>query len=278
MLRILIEKDHQNTHTKISNCLCSKIPQKFTTITQDANCILLKIGLPKSIRLNRKKKLLKLLNIAVDQTVNYTLTQATMDITKDYASKLSNLSVADRSCVANEAFIRITKTNQFNAQRHNKASWYSVIKKRIMKNMLESGIFAISAFIRFRINDYKEYIGRIVEHLGKLKINELKYLEFISSLQCFVESRRSVIDEVTINVNEDSYSLTDSNGKAIDISKYKNMLDKDTDKEDLLMSVLLTLAPKQIILNADESFMDSDFFASLVNVFAGRLKASYNAK
>ena len=278
MLRILIEKEKTNNHTKICKYLLKGIPHRFCVVSEDENCILLKIGLPKSIKMYRKRRLMRLINIAVEETVEYILTQVTADVATKCACNISKLNSTDQKRIANEAILQISKTNRINAKRHNKSSWYYQIKHRILKNMLESGVFALSAFVRFRINDYKEYVCRTVENLGQLKLNELKYFEFISSLQCFVESRPCEIDEVVITVNDDSYMLTDSRGNAIDVSKYKNMLDRDIDKEDLLLSILLTMAPKTVTLNADKSFMDSDFFASLVNIFGARLKASYIAK
>ncbi|MBE5818668.1 MAG: hypothetical protein E7312_06385 [Clostridiales bacterium] len=278
MLRILIEKEKSNEQAKILGCLLKGIPQKFCALSEDANCILLKIGLPKSIRINRRRRLIRLINTAVEETVEYILTQVTADIAAKCVANVTKLNPNDQKAVEKEAVLQICKSNRSDAKRHVKASWYSRIKRRVLKNMLESSVFAISAFIRFRINDYKEYVCRTVDHISQLKMNELKYFEFISSLQHFVESRACEIDEVVITVNDDSYSLTDSNGNAIDVSKYKNMLDKDIDKEDLLLSILLTMAPKTVTLNADESFMDSDFFASLVNIFGSGLKASYITK
>lgn len=278
MLRILIEKEKTNNHTIICRYLLKGIPNRFCVVSEDENCILLKIGLPKSIKMYRKRRLMRLINIAVEETVEYILTQVTADVATKCACNISKLSLAHQKQISNEAILQISKANRINAKRRNRSSWYFQIKHRVLKNMLESRVFALSAFIRFRINDYKEYVCRTVEDLGQLKLNELKYFEFISSLQYFVESRPCEIDEVVITVNDDSYMLTDSRGNAIDVSKYKNMLDRDIDKEDLLLSILLTMAPKAVTLNADKSFMDSDFFASLVNIFGSRLKASYLEK
>lgn len=158
---------------------------------------------------------------------------------------------------------------------NKKNNWKVVLYERIIGNMLESGIFAVNSFIRFRLNDYVDYVNNIINKALKKISGEIKYMEFIGSLQSIVDKRNPKLFEMKINVDKKGYTLTDGNDDPIDISLYETAKKEGIDKEDLLIGILLVAAPVRILVSAEDSFFNTSLFSTMSNIFGDRLIVDY---
>lgn len=277
MLKLLIEKDKTKFSENIINYIESKLPQNCIKKSENQKYTILYISIPDNIKTHRRKKTARLIHSTVNALVYYIVTFQTNLFIKDTVTSVHFISCNDvdsnKICnIVREDLIK--KVLPLHYKKHK--SWYHVLYQRVLQNMLENGIFAVNAFIRFRIHDYKHFVQEYTLTTIERYNRENKYIEFIESLQYFVDSRISKLKEIIVNVNECEYVLTDCNGTPIDISLYERLCEPETDKEDLLMGILLAIAPKKIILHADEGFFDSDFFSSLTNIFGNRLQVCYS--
>lgn len=277
VLKLLIEKDKTKISDELPIFIENKITQCHIKKSEDKKYILLCISLPCTVKKHKRRKNAKLVQSIVNIIVQYIILNITKRFVKETISSLrfiyGNEINTDKICgmICNDIVNKI----RFEMRRKKYENWYFTLFNRILKNMLESGIFAVNAFIRFRMDDYKGFVHEFTLSAIERCHRENKYMEFIESLQYFVDSRTSRLKEIVINTDSNEYTLTDGNGMPIDISVYEQLLNEDTNKEDLLMGILLTVAPQKIILNADEGFYDSDFFSSLSNIFGNRLQTNY---
>ena len=112
---------------------------------------------------------------------------------------------------------------------------------------------------------------------------EKEYNEFIKLLKYFVDIQDCKLEEVNIIVQRNgSYEVKDSKG--LDI--FKDFLNEITDIaeegiiniEDIIISGLITNAPKKIKIYNEEYCINKEFIQTIKSVFGERVEAhrSYN--
>lgn len=280
MIKLLIEKDKTKISDEILKLIENKIPRTFIKKQEDKKYILLYISLESNTKKYRRKKSAKLISSTASVIAQYIITHMTKRFASETLSSMHFITCngLDKDRICNIVCDDIIKNIRYDLKHKKSNNRYSILYRRILKNMLECDIFAVNAFIRFRIDDYKGFIHEYTLSAVERFNRENKYIEFIESLQYFVDTRASKINEIVITVDSCGYTLTDSYGTPIDISLYEQAKDDNTDKEDLLMGILLTAVPKKITVCADEGFYDSDFFSSLTNIFGNRLQTYYTSE
>lgn len=280
MLKLLIEKDKTKISDELTYFIERRIPQTHIKKSEDRKYILFCISLPSSVKKRKRRRNAKLIQSTVNIIVQYIMLNVTKRFAKETLSSVSFISDnginTDKIC--GMVCDGIIKKTRLEIRRKKQDNWYFTLYNRILQNMLESGIFAVNAFIRFRMDDYKGFVHELTISAIERCNRENRYMDFIESLRYFVDSRTCRLKEIIINADSNGYTLTDGNGMPIDMSTYEPLLNDNTDKEDLLMGILLTFAPQKIILHADEGFYDSDFFSSLTNIFGNRLQTTYSAE
>ena len=106
---------------------------------------------------------------------------------------------------------------------------------------------------------------------------EREYEEFIRLLKYFVSIQENRPPAVNVLVRaEGVYELFDSNGR--NITK-KCLMEFLTDEnvisevnfDDLLISMLITLAPKKIIVHGSEKITNKELFLTIERVFEGEV-------
>lgn len=122
------------------------------------------------------------------------------------------------------------------------------------------------------ILELEEAVDRAVDDL----LVEKEYTEFIKLLRYFVDIQEPKYDEVHVLMKEDKrYTLLDSKLRIInnDILEdlAKEISDKEISHDDLLISSLITLAPKRITIHQFDKFQNSELLNTINNVFTGRV-------
>jgi len=165
----------------------------------------------------------------------------------------------------------------------NKSSkgWLGIIQKRIREHLSHSHNFTLSAFISFRAYDLREHVASVINEALALLNAEREYEEFISVMQFLVENSKPVIPCVHLYPHKENFELKDSNGNTIPYQKPQSLAlqdNKSENSDDVLISTLIAVSPKEIYIHADNSFLTSDVFAIINNIFPERISLCYDDK
>lgn len=153
-------------------------------------------------------------------------------------------------------------------------------KSRILQKLLEflrtNNKIIIDGFIRFRL---KEYINELRDAADKAVddfLMEREYREFIQLLKYFVEYQEPKVELVHVMIKAGGvFKLFDENNQSIK-SEYlegfiMDLVDSEINYEDLLISALITIAPKKITLHYKNDGAYSATLETIRNVFTGRV-------
>ncbi|HZK34761.1 MAG TPA: putative sporulation protein YtxC, partial [Bacillota bacterium] len=155
----------------------------------------------------------------------------------------------------------------------------SRVWKRIKDHLASNNELVLEGFIRFRMKDFicelEDAVDRAVDDL----LIEKEYTEFIKLLRYFVEIQEPKVEEVHVLMREDKkYTLLDSNLYIInnDILEdlAKEISDKEISYDDLLISSLITIAPRKITIHQFDKFQNAELLNTINNVFDGRVTMS----
>ena len=145
---------------------------------------------------------------------------------------------------------------------------YSMVISKIHDYLKEESNLNIEGFINFRLREYISVIGENVEKAVNEYINECEYNYIIKALTMHVEFQEALVESVEIICYEDCYVVNDSDGKNIIIIYLF---------DDVLLDVLLTLAPNSIVIKNHELFINKELLKTLCNVFNNRVSLGLNS-
>ncbi|MDD2554629.1 MAG: putative sporulation protein YtxC [Desulfotomaculaceae bacterium] len=160
-------------------------------------------------------------------------------------------------------------------------------KSRILEKLLDflqnNNRIIIEGFIRFRL---KEYIGELKEAADRAVddfLIEREYREFIHLLKYFVEIQESKIDSVHVLIRGGGvFKLFDDSMEPVRSYYLEgyivDLTDNEINYEDLLISALITIAPKEITLHYKNKNSFSAPLDTIKNVFTGRVKECRGCK
>ncbi|WAM32403.1 putative sporulation protein YtxC [Caldicellulosiruptor naganoensis] len=128
---------------------------------------------------------------------------------------------------------------------------YEIIKKIL--DFLDSNFeFNFEGFLTFRLKEYLKIIENIIEDVANKYFFEREYIQFVNLLRYFVGIQNAKIDLVHVLPDEKAYILYDKEFKEIK-DEFFEMLSKNLrlnlSKEDILLSRLISLSPRQVIFH-----------------------------
>lgn len=140
----------------------------------------------------------------------------------------------------------------------------------------ENSEININGFIRFRMKELREEIEEVINKVIENYMVEKEYKEFVKLLKYFVDIQESKIDEMHIIIKEDGkYLIKDKESNDIFIEFMKELaeskIDTDAKMEDILISGLITNAPKKLIIHGKENCINKEFINTISNVFENRV-------
>ena len=135
----------------------------------------------------------------------------------------------------------------------------------------------LKGFITFRLKSYIIGLQDIVERGVEDFLMDKEYNEFIKLLKYFVDIQEAKIDVIHIVLEEDyKYKLYDKYGHLIDNDYLKmiaaEMIDKDINYEDLLISSLITIAPNKIFIHQISKLQSLELIKTISRVFFNKVK------
>ena len=151
----------------------------------------------------------------------------------------------------------------------------SIIEK-IKECINENQELNIEGFITFRMRKLRSDIERIIDKVVERYMVEREYKEFVKLLKYFVEIQECKIEEINIIIEENNNYIV-KNGKGKDL--YHDFINEimqeqgnvDLNMEDVLISGLITSAPKNINIYGKENCTNKEFLDTIENVFGNRV-------
>ena len=148
----------------------------------------------------------------------------------------------------------------------------NIIVKSLMEYFESSNTIILDGFINFRLKEYMKDLEEIVEKAVDNFLMEREYREFIRLLKYFVDIQEPKYENVHIIANnQGTYNLFDDKKKEITndcIREYLNEISENgINYDDLLVSSLITLAPKKITIHNILHFKNKELLETIRNIF-----------
>lgn len=152
------------------------------------------------------------------------------------------------------------------------------IHTKIRECIEENREININGFITFRMRELREDIENIIEKVVEKYMVEKEYREFIKLLKYFVDIQESKVEEINIVLEGNrNYKVFDGYGMDVLSEFMTELVDSklgvDANVEDVIISGLITNAPRNIIIHNESLCTNVEFLDTIRNVFGDRVKA-----
>ncbi|MHB1405983.1 MAG: sporulation protein YtxC [Desulfitobacteriaceae bacterium] len=126
--------------------------------------------------------------------------------------------------------------------------------EQILSSLNSAQFFDVEGFLRFRANQYKEELDKVVSYAVDDYVLQKEYLEFIRLLKYFLDTQTPRLETLHVVINSfGNFHLYNEQG----VKVTQDFLDdapldgqnSDFSYEDLLISSLIAAAPKQVVLH-----------------------------
>ena len=149
------------------------------------------------------------------------------------------------------------------------------IEKRVKKYFEETkkNEIILDGFLNFRLQDHKKAWEDMLKRVVQGYILEKDYRDFISILRYFVSMKKPIKRLVNLKYKDNKYVLSDEDDNEIDCKAYESKLGLKSgmSASDLILSMLINLAPEKIMLYDYKDFPDKKFVVTVKNVFSKRV-------
>lgn len=166
---------------------------------------------------------------------------------------------------------RLLEENKFTFREKN------IINTEIADFLEHNKDILVDGFVNFRLGFLKNIADGIIEKSIEDFTAEKEYKEFIKILQYFIDIQEPKLDLVNVVIKKEEYKLFDKNNKLIESEFFTDIMnelvEEGISRDDLLISSLITIAPKKLIIHADDDCKNKDIIKILQSVFSD--KASF---
>lgn len=154
-------------------------------------------------------------------------------------------------------------------------------KSKILQKLLEylsvNNQLVVDGFIKFRLKEYISELEESVERAVDDFIMDREYKEFIRLLKYFVDIQEPRVELIHVTMAPSgAFQLRDKDRQVIESDYLDGMLidqaGSEINYEDLLVSALITLAPKEVVLHIKDDGQYDNTVTTLKNVFANRVQ------
>ncbi len=141
----------------------------------------------------------------------------------------------------------------------------------------EDSFMLLDGFVAFRLKEYETLLGAAIKQLVEECITRHEYENFISLLKYFVNIQEPRPKLTHIYVLPDGrYELFSEQGENITKKCLSDFVDTDDIPEnanfdDLLISMLITLAPKNIVVHNHKEIKNKELFTTITRVFDDKM-------
>ena len=121
----------------------------------------------------------------------------------------------------------------------------------------------------------RDKLGEIVDKAVDSYMMDLEYQEFIRVLRYFVDVQEAQVEEVHVIIGDgENFKIRDAKGKVISNHYLENFMLRSMDDinyEDLLISALITIAPRNVMLHMSGTPREQGVVQTIQHVFEGRV-------
>lgn len=151
------------------------------------------------------------------------------------------------------------------------------IRRRILSYLENNGHLVIEGFIKFRLKDYCRHLEQVVERAVDDYITEREYREFVNLLRYFVAIQEPRVESIHVLVlGSGMFKIFDSADQALSPTSVPGMsvdvIRTELNYEDLLLSALITIAPRMITLHLADPVEGQGLASLLRAIFGDRLR------
>ena len=151
-----------------------------------------------------------------------------------------------------------------------------IILEKIKVCIEENAELNVKGFITFRMKELREDIEDIIDRIVEEYMVDKEYKEFVKLLKYFVDIQDSKIEKINIYIQDNGeYILKDGYGNDIfqefikEIAECK--IETEAKIEDIIISGLITNAPKKVIIHKKEKCLNKEFVETIINVFGEKV-------
>ncbi|MCX7842995.1 MAG: putative sporulation protein YtxC [Clostridia bacterium] len=152
----------------------------------------------------------------------------------------------------------------------------NVIVRKLFEYFERSNSLILDGFVNFRLKEYMKDLEEIVEKAVDDFLMEREYKEFIRLLRYFVDIQESKFDIIHVMVgNDNKYVILNETLREITnecIQEFANEISEgEVNYDDLLVSSLITMAPRKLILHGTGRFKNKELLETIKNVFSEKV-------
>jgi putative sporulation protein YtxC len=146
---------------------------------------------------------------------------------------------------------------------------------QILSCLDHSSVFDIEGFLHFRAQEYKSEVNKAVEYALDEYVIEKEYMDFILLLKHFVDSQKPRLECLHVGMTtQGKFHLYNNEGVKVThqfLEDYQLDNVHELGYEDLLVSALIAVAPRQITLHIRyEGYIDT--LKTIRSVFGDRVR------
>ncbi|WP_130807428.1 putative sporulation protein YtxC [Senegalia massiliensis] len=174
-------------------------------------------------------------------------------IKKELANKDIYFKDVDIDNICNKSLYYIEKEYKDYNLIKPRLSKKAKINKLLLDYLSQNNCINIEGFINFRLKFLRNFIKSTVDDIIQEFILEKEFEDFINMLKYFMEIQTPKFEIVNIFFVKDGYLLYDNDMKIIDNNYLKQIAEEmeynEMGYDDLLISSLITIAPKKVIVH-----------------------------
>lgn len=151
-----------------------------------------------------------------------------------------------------------------------------LIKQCILNFLSNNSYMHLSGFIQFRLTEYKNLLSELIEkNINDIKIQN-EYKEFIAMLKFFVDTQKNRAPKLHVIFEKDGdYTILNEYNKNITDDCFKDFINDNKNRilsnEDLLISSLISLAPKKIIIHLTNQNYNKKILSTIEQIFTNKV-------
>lgn len=154
-----------------------------------------------------------------------------------------------------------------------------LIKQNILEYLTDNSYLNLSGFIRFRLAGYKKMLVELIQKVVEDYKLQKEYKEFIDMLKFFVETQKNRCPKLHIIFEENGeYLILNERNKNITKSCFEEFTEtkeqNNLNNEDVLISSLITLAPKKVFLHFESENYNKKIVNTIEQIFENKVSVS----
>ncbi len=153
------------------------------------------------------------------------------------------------------------------------------IENRLYAFLDKSDVLSIDGFVAFRLKDYKTLLERTAARAANAYEMEKEYAEFIALLQYFISLQPVGTSLLHVVFTEDgTCQFYNADGENIVFGDTGAIGEEPLSTEEILLSALISIAPKEILLHHAAGHMQWEIMETVQKLFAGHVHLCENCQ